>query len=507
MKSITEIIEDCSTILISGIQIGDEAKGHATHSLVTKCAADGRKVTVSRTLGGGNAGHTVVFDGKKVVLHSLPSSTPIPGITNIIGRGTINYPRGILGEMHDMENQGMKIGILLVSEESPLSTPWHLVFDRAKEARSADPLGTTGMGIGPTYRDKVARIGVKTRDLVNLCTKGGRDIAIKRIRKNYDENMKLFRAEEFDPDIVREILKHKILGESIYESSLPDGFFDFDNVITSYTKMAEEFKDLVTDTDAVVQTAIKHGELVIGEAAQALGLSVDHGLYPYVTSSDPSVDGAALGMGIRPHQLDYAMCVAKAYVTKVGNGPFMRYGHTLGEEMQSKRLISKEECAGLSVNSEDLFEKGRALGDRNGERGATTGRVRDVGPHDCVWMRYAAKFSGENLALMKLDAYDECEKVEIITSYTYQGEPYYAGGKVWKKGDIIKVALTDPHMTSWSSPNIEVLPGWMKSTRNARDWFELPKHARDFLLRISIEDNMKIRLVGVGPADDELIVI
>ena len=420
-------------IVVIGAQWGDEGKGKATDLL------GGRVQWVVRYQCGNNAGHTVVLpDVQHFALHLLPSGILTPGVTNVIGNGVVVDPGALLTELGSLEERGVDTGGLMISADAHLIMPYHVAIDKVTERYLGKArIGTTGRGIGPCYQDKVARVGVRFQDVL-------------------DE--KIFRQKvEAALD-----LKNQILVKVYNRKAL-----DAEQVVDTVLGQVEGFADRIADTRLLLNQALERGETVLLEGSQGTMLDVDHGTYPFVTSSNPTSGGACAGAGIGPGRITAVMGILKAYTTRVGSGPFPT----------------------------ELFdENGEYLSKTGGEFGVTTGRRRRCGWFDAVIARYATRVNGiTDYFLTKLDVLSSLETVPVCVGYRIDG------------------ALThDMPMTQSdlcrAEPVYEELPGWWEDISAARVFDDLPAKARDYVLRLEELAGAPVSCIGVGPGRDQTIV-
>ena len=420
-------------IVLIGAQWGDEGKGKATDLL------GGRVQWVVRYQGGNNAGHTVVLpSGENFALHLIPSGILTPGVTNVIGNGVVVDPGVLLTELNGLDNRGVDTSGLLISADAHLLMPYHVAIDKVVERYAGSKkIGTTGRGIGPCYQDKIARIGIRVADVL-------------------DETLL---AEKIEAALE---LKNQILVKVYNRKAL-----DADEVVAALLEQAEGFKHRIADTRLLLGNALENGETVLLEGSQGTLLDVDHGTYPYVTSSNPTAGGAAVGSGIGPTRITTVLGILKAYTTRVGSGPFPT----------------------------ELFDEyGQYLSKTGGEVGVTTGRDRRCGWFDAVIARYATRVNGiTDYFLTKLDVLSSLETVPICVGYTIDG----------KRTDEMPMTQAD---IARAEPIYEELPGWWEDITEAREFDELPAKARDYVLRLEDLAGAHISCVGVGPGRDQTIV-
>jgi adenylosuccinate synthase len=419
--------------IIVGAQWGDEGKGKATDLL-----ADTTELVV-RYQGGNNAGHTIVVGEKVLKLHLIPSGVLYPHVTPLIGDGVVVDPEVLIRELDDLDTQGLEASERVrVSGNAHLIMPYHRELDLLIERRlGSKQLGTTRRGIGPAYADKSSRVGLRFQDL-------------------FDESIfrqKLEAALE---------LKNQILSR-IY-NRLP---MDPDSIAEEYLGYAERLKPQLVDSVALVHQALDRGGRIILEGAQGTLLDLDHGTYPFVTSSNPVAGGALTGAGIGPRDVDGVIGIAKAYVTRVGTGPFPTELHD---------------------------ESGDRLIEVGGEYGTTTGRRRRAGWFDAVLARYANRVNGlTDIFLTKLDVLSEFETLKVCVAYRYEGREY-----------------TDfpPHQTIFhhAEPVYVELPGWREDITAATSWDDLPEMARRYVEYLEEQSGVRITWVSVGPRRDQTLV-
>lgn len=419
-------------IIVVGTQWGDEGKGKATDQL-------GNRVDyVVKFNGGNNAGHTVVVDGEKYALHLLPSGILSPGVTPVIGNGVVVDPEVLFEEITALEERGVDTSRLRISASAHIIPSYNRVLDRVSERfLGARQIGTTGRGIGPTYADKMNRVGIRVQDL-------------------FDES----------------ILRQKVSGALENKNSLlvkvySRSAISADAVADELLQYAERIRPMVIDCSLELNRALDAGKTILCEAGQATMLDVDHGTYPFVTSSSATAGGACTGTGIGPTRIDRVVGVSKAYTTRVGEGPFPTELHD-------------------SVG-EDLRQAG-------GEFGVTTGRPRRTGWFDAVVARYAARVNGlTDIVLTKLDVLSRYQQIPVCVGYRVNGE----------RVDEMPVSQSDFHH---AEPIYEELPGWQEDITGCREFADLPQRAQDYVRRLEDMATCRISSIGVGPSRDATIV-
>jgi adenylosuccinate synthase len=422
-----------TAIALLGAQWGDEGKGKATDLL-------GEKVDyVVRYQGGNNAGHTVVIGDQKYALHLLPSGILSPGVIPVIGNGVVIDPSVLFEEIKGLNERGIDTSRLKISTNAHLITPYHRTIDKVSERfLGKSKIGTTGRGIGPAYADKINRIGIRIQDL-------------------------------FDPSILKQKVegalrdKNQILIKVFNRKGL-----EIDDVVNEYLGYAELLKPFVTDTSLLLNKALDQGKNILLEGSQGTLLDVDHGTYPFVTSSNPTAGGACTGSGIGPTRISRVIGIVKAYTTRVGSGPFPT----------------------------ELFdEDGEKLRSIGGEVGVTTGRARRCGWYDALIARYAVRVNGlTDFFLTKLDVLTGWEKIPVCVAYEIDG----------KRVEELPASQSDFHH---AKPIYEFLPGWNEDISKAKSLDQLPANAKAYVKYLEEISGAPVSAVGVGPERDQTISV
>jgi adenylosuccinate synthase len=416
-------------LAVLGAQWGDEGKGKIVDLLTP------RFDIVARYQGGHNAGHTVYVNGKKFVLRLIPSGILHDSVTCVIGNGVVVDPQALFAEIDELTKNGITVGQrLVVSDKAHVILPYHRDLDLLAEARRGErKIGTTSRGIGPAYEDKIARRGVRVGDLFNLA---GLEASI---RDNVNARNRLVHDSTMD-------------WKSVYEALLDQ---------------AGRLRPLVRDVSAMLAAAMRAGRSILFEGAQGTLLDIDHGTYPYVTSSNASIGGVCTGLGIGPRAIGGVLGVVKAYTTRVGEGPL------------------PTELAG---------EMGKRLRDSGNEYGAVTGRPRRCGWYDAVAVRYGVRVNGlDALALTKLDVLDGLERIEIGTAYS-------CGARTLTDfpSDIGQLSACEPVYESW--------PGWSTPTKGVRRYEDLPENARRYVARLEEVSGVPAAIISTGSERDDTII-
>lgn len=429
-------------IVVVGTQWGDEGKGKIVDLLTDRVAA------VVRFQGGHNAGHTLVIEGKKTVLHLIPSGILRENVECFIGNGVVLAPDALEREVSQLEATGLKVqSRLKISDACPLILDYHVALDQAREIeRGVNKIGTTGRGIGPAYEDKVARRGLRAGDFRNM----------KQMRVKLEETLAYHNFT----------LEHYYKVEPV----------DIDLLWTKCERYAEMILPMLADIPNLIDLYNRDGKSLMFEGAQGTLLDIDHGTYPYVTSSNTTAGGAGPGAGIGPTQLDYILGITKAYSTRVGSGPFP---------------------SELSYNCDtDVGDPiGKELGNRGHEFGATTGRQRRCGWFDSVVLRRSAQINGlTGMCLTKLDVMDTLTEIKICTSYTMNGETL-----------LLPPSSADEY--DLCVPNYVTMPGWNTSTVGIESWNALPQEAKDYIRFLEEEVGVPVSILSTGPDRSETLVI
>ncbi len=411
-------------VVLVGSQWGDEGKGKATDLL------GGRVDYVVRYQGGNNAGHTVVIGDQRFALHLLPSGILTPSVIPVIGNGVVIDPAVLLAEIAGLQERGIDTSRLVVSANAHLITSYHVTLDKVTERfLGKAKIGTTGRGIGPTYSDKVARIGIRVQDL-------------------------------FDPSILRQKVEGALVGKNqVLVKVYNRRAMDADAIVEELLGYAESFRPLVADTGLLLNRALDAGKVVLLEGGQGTLLDIDHGTYPFVTSSNPTAGGACSGSGIGPTRISRVIGILKAYTTRVGSGPFP---------------------------TELLDDDGERLRTIGGERGTTTGRPRRCGWFDAPIARFATRVNGlTDTFLTKLDVLTGFERIPVCVAYDVDGT----------RCDELPMTQTEFHH---ARPIYEVLPGWTQDCSQARTMDELPPNARSYVQFLEAVSGTRISAIGVG---------
>jgi adenylosuccinate synthase len=421
-------------VVVIGTQWGDEGKGKIVDWLTDRAQG------VVRFQGGHNAGHTLVIAGKKTVLHLIPSGILRGNVDCYIGNGVVVSPHALVQEMDELGAAGIPVSDKLkISEACPLILPYHAALDHAREAaKGADKIGTTGRGIGPAYEDKVARRAIRLQDL--------------------------FKPVRFAQKLQELLEFHNFVLEKFYKQPR----IDFQKTLDESLALAERLSPLVADIPRSLYEANRAGKNLLFEGAQGSLLDIDHGTYPFVTSSNCVAGAAAAGAGIGPHQLHYVLGITKAYTTRVGGGPFPT----------------------------ELYDNvGERLRQRGQEFGATTGRPRRTGWFDAAALKRSIQLNGvSGLCITKLDVLDGVEAVKICVGYEIEG----------RLSDLLPVGAEELERCV---PVYEELPGWQESTVGVKSYNGLPKAARAYLQRIEELCAVPVDLISTGPDREETIVM
>jgi adenylosuccinate synthase len=495
-EGLSRLTKGKKVIAITCLQWGDTGKGKFVDLL-----ASWAKYIVRGT-GGDNAGHSIHANGQEHVFHIVPSGIlyDAEGKINVIGSGTVVNPGTLIHELWLLENAGLSYENLRLSLSAKLILPTQIVADRIKEASfSKGRIGTTGRGIGPAYADFYARQGLMVNDLLN------KDVFVAKLRRHLEAKRR--ELSFYDHHIIREVMAHESLGSGVYYS--PQDIFDEESIVYNYLEYGKKLRELIVDTDFLVQSAVNGIESVLLEGAQGVLLSVDHGSYPYVTSSDCSVVGLAKGAGLNPGQVDLSLGIVKGfYMTRVGEGPFPT---ELGGEESArwcavkKRSDEDEQYSDVSVNDVDEFRQGIALRRVGKEYGATTGRPRRTGWLDLPLLRHAIGFD-PSLIMTKLDVLNDCDTISVCESYEYAGPDIYYGDRFLTTGKTIDKAIVDTEVLKHCLPIYRDFPGWKCDLSGINSREGLPKELLDILKYVEDQVGGETVAISTGPDREETII-
>lgn len=494
--NLDKFLAEKSVVAVVCNQWGDTGKGKVVDWIASEWAD-----YVFRGTGAGNAGHTMVVGDLVHIGHTVPCGILNPKVINAIGKGVGVDPRGVCEELNELSKKGIKTENLRIAYNAHLILPQHLILDRIKEASAgSDKIGTTGRGVGPVYTDHVARFGLVVNDLLN------KDVFVRKFRRNLKD--KLVLLERVDRDVLRRIMQHEHLESGIYWDR--KNIFDVDEIIERYSEYGKRLKDFVADVDELAARAMADRKRILLEGAQGHMLSVDYGSYPYVTSSDCSIEGLSKGCGLKERDVDLVLGVVKApYMTRVGEGPFpTELGGDKSAKWCSSHTREDEEKQYPDATFADMneFIQGIAIRKSGGEYGATTGRPRRTGWLDLPLLRYAMKTNGNNIVLTKMQVFDNADEFKICTSHTYTGPDYNFAGHVLKSGCRLETAVADIDVMNHCQPNYVSWHGWKGSTKDIHDFNSLPENLRAFVLYIESQTGANARILSMGPDRGQTIL-
>jgi len=488
---------DAKTVAVVCNQWGDTGKGKIIDFLTPW--AD----IVARGTGGANAGHTVCYGGKVFVSHLLPSSIfhDRDGKMSIIGSGVAFDPRQCIDELRMLQSGGCTSDHLRISRHSKLVLPQHILLDQLAHTQSgSNAIGTTGRGIGPAYADYYNRCSLFVGDLFH------RDTFAKKLRLNLEE--KIARLQSYDRSLVKQICSNPRVGGGAYFH--PESILDHEAIVDEYTgSFADQLRDYVTDTGEIMHAALGKKRILL-EGAQGYLLSIDYGSYPYVTSSDCSIEGLAKGVGLSARNVDRTFGVVKAfYMTRVGKGAFpTEFGGFASDEHCAgmNREKEKTQYGGVTVNDPDPLRQGIAIRLQGDEYGATTGRPRRAGWLDLPLLRQSLRVNSNDIILTKVDVLDECEEIQICTAYRYIGEQFFFGRDTIKSGEIFQTVFPENAFLKSCEPIYQSFPGWLCPTSGARSYDDLPRNMLAIIEFIERETGAAVRMVSVGPDREQTII-
>lgn len=423
-----------SSIVVVGTQWGDEGKGKITDFLSENAEV------IARYQGGDNAGHTIKFDGKTYKLHLIPSGIFSSEKISIIGNGVVINPESLVKELEYLHSEGISTHNLKISSRAHVILPYHIELDKAQEeAKGENKIGTTNKGIGPAYMDKSARVGIRIADLLD------KEIFNERLLSNLHEKNQLI---------------EKVYGKSPLK---------FEDIFEKFYEYGQQIKPYVTDTSVILNDAIDQGKRVLFEGAQGVMLDIDHGTYPFVTSSNPVAGGVTIGSGVGPSKINTVIGVCKAYTSRVGDGPFPT----------------------------ELFDAiGNQIREVGKEYGTTTGRPRRIGWFDSVVMRHSRRVSGiTHLSLNSIDVLSGLDTIKICTAYQTSS------------GEIIEYYPASLKILSDCQPIYETLPGWTEDITQCQRFEDLPLNAQNYVRRITELVGVKLATLSVGPDRSQTIIL
>ncbi len=483
-------------------QWGDTGKGKLVDFLGSQWAD-----IFVRGTGGANAGHTTIINGWKHIFHLVPSGIIHSNKLNIIGNGVAFDPSIMLNELDILEAEGYSYDNLRIAYNAKLLMPWHKVVDRAKDVGSGR-IGTTGRGIGPLYTSHVFRFGLFVYHLLN------KDLLVKDLRRSLQFSKQMLSG--VDPEIIKQILYQKDLMSGAFYH--PKYIFNEEYIIDYYLAYGERLKGLITNTGSLVREALGKQHILL-EGAQGNLLSIDQGTYPFVTSSDASIDGLATGSGLSVSDVDLVLNLFKFYLTRVGEGPFPTefggiasanycadYSHTAETEKEEYPDID------IDINDEDQMRFGIEFRKRAEEYGATTGRPRRNGWLDLPLLRHSLqkqKTRGRKVYLVgsKMDILDNYPIIKICTKYRYNGPDFNMGNKILRRGDILNVAVPYAEILERCEPIYQELPGWLQDTSQIKEYENLPEKAKNYIHFIERAVGAQIVMVTNGPSRKQIIFI
>ncbi len=501
MNPVLNLLRGLKVVAIVCTQWGDTGKGK-----LVDLFADWSDMVIRGT-GGANAGHTIVANGKRLAFHLIPS-----GILrdkqrkkSIIGSGVALDPAILLGEIAKLDTEGLTWDHLYISHRAKLVLPQHLVADRIREAKAKGAkIGTTGRGIGPCYTDHIRRSGLVANDLLN------RDSFVAKLRENLAEHKHYL--DGFEEDLIAEIMQHEHLANgSYYEAGK---IFNEDAIVDAYMRYAEVLNESIVDTDEMIREELSRGKRALLEGAQGHLLSIDHGNYPYVTSSDCTVTGLAKGAGLFDRDIDLTIGIVKAYATRVGAGPFpTELGDSASDRWCNTAGVNEALERERYANTDRLLDSGPfALGvwlrRKGAEYGTTTKRPRRVGWHDGVLLRYVTDRMPKNtiLAVTKLDVLSGLKEIPVCDRYEYQGPDYQLGADPWFSGKRVNEGDSDAAFLAHCHPLYEKYPGWTKPIDEITSCAKLPRAARNYLDVIERSGGRPLSIVSVGPDREQTFV-
>ncbi|MFW6311888.1 MAG: adenylosuccinate synthase [Nanoarchaeota archaeon] len=447
-------------IVVLGSQWGDEGKGKVVDLLAEKSDI------IARATGGNNAGHTIVVNGEKSIFHLIPSGILHQGKMCVIGNGVVIDPKVLCSEIKKLQDKNIEISPknLKISNTAHVILPYHIEIDKLREvAKGKEKIGTTGRGIGPCYEDKMARVGIRIEDFID--------------------------PQTFKTKLEKVLAQKNLFIERLYNEAP----LNLIQMLDEFKKYAEILKPFCEDISKILNDS--KDKAILYEGAQGTMLDIDHGTYPFVTSSNPTIGGMITGLGVGPKSFDEIIGIAKAYVTRVGGGPFPT---ELGDESQTEGESKDEALTDELVekgNSDDEYYQGKLLRKKGAEYGSTTGRPRRTGWLDLVALKHAIKINGlTSIALTKLDVLDEMKKIKVCTSYDLDG----------KKIDYYPSSLEEQKKCK---PVYTEFDGWNTDISKITNYEDLPENAKEYLKKLENLLDIKFSIISVGPGREQTMIM
>jgi len=494
-----KLLNGVKTLAITCRQFGDTGKGKFV-DLFSEWAD-----IIARGLGGDNCGHTSWYNGQELVTHLIPSGIRDDknGKINLIGSGVVFNPKTAIDELLELAAKGISYDHLLIALNAKLITPADIVMDRIKEAAAGSgKIGSTGKGIGPTYADVPDRQGLIVNDLINS------NFFFAKLKRHLENKARVLR--NFDQELIKQILDHQSLSSGIYYN--PQTIFDTEAIYEQYLIYGRELQPMITDTDDFMRQSLGKKNILL-EGAQGDLLSVKHGTYPFVTSSDCTVAGLSEGVGLQKSDIDLSLGIIKGfYMSRVGCGPFpSELGRDESDKWcnggQGNRQRELELYGQPPLNDPNEFLQGIALRQAGNEYGATTGRPRRVGWLDLPLLRYVLRFNSPDIILTKLDVLNDAEIIRICYQYEYCGPDFWLGNKRIKKGDEINEAIPYAEVLQHCRPLYSEFPGWQRSLAGCHSLEQLPPELKMILQFVVDQTGINPRIISIGADRDETIFV
>lgn len=496
-----ELLKNIKTLAIVCAQFGDTGKGKFVD--LFSYWAD----IIARGTGGDNAGHTICIGDEEFIFHLIPSGIlhDANNKINIIGSGTVVYPKTICDELALLESKKLSYNNLKIAYNAKLILPHHILLDRLREKTSdGSKIGTTGKGIGPTYNDFYARKGLIVNDMLN------KDIFHKKLQKSMHGLLDLL--QDYSQETIEEIFASDHLENGIYYDYGSKYLFDMHSLLEKYFEYGKKLQYLISDTDNFIRDNLGKKNILL-EGAQGALLSIDHGTYPYVTSSDATGSGLAKGVGLMERDIDLTLGIIKGfYMTRVGKGPFPSELGGLQSESWCNNFCSTREDENFIVNTSIRnatdFIQGIIIRKNGNEYGATTKRLRRTGWLDLPLLEYSSQFlPDKNIILTKLDVLSNCETINICYAYKYDGPDYLIGNTLLERGDQINKAIMLNEILENCQPLYRSFPGWQTDISKIKEYEDLPIELKNILEYIKNTTNIKPKIISVGPQREETIYI
>jgi len=499
-NDLKKMLTGVNTVAVTCRQFGDTGKGKFV-DLFAQWAD-----IIARGTGGDNAGHSIQADGKELVVHVIPSGILYDslGKINVIGSGTVVYPKSVVKELAVLREMGLSYNNLRIAYNAKLIMPTEIVLDRVRESISGKgKIGSTGKGIGPAYADFVDRQGLMINDMLNL------NVFLAKLKRHLEYKRQILK--NYDSELLKSIMEHDHLEDGLYYDSRE--IFNLDAIYGMYMSYGLELKEFVSDTDSFVKSSLGKKKILL-EGAQGDMLSINRGTYPFTTSSDCTVAGLAQGVGLKENDVDLSLGIIKGfYMTRVGGGPFpTELGGAESDDWcnggQANRISERFLYSEATTeDKQEEFRQGISLRIAGNEYGSTTQRPRRTGWLDLPLLRYVLGFNSPDIILTKLDILNDYKEIKICNCYKYEGPEVNYAGKIISKDDLMTVAIPDAAIMKYCRPVYTKFAGWESNLSDCHDYKSLPENFKKILEFIVKETGINPRIISIGPDRNDTIFI